>query len=318
MALQTGFRPIPVLNAHQVWFTPDLSRKIFITFNLPEGKAHAPEGDLFPLNSSDSMIYLRDRNQRRYSVIFASIPGEVAQNIARDLKRRINQSPPVLESFANLLVPSASAASGACTPGEGMAGLTDFHRMVEKAGSELGAGVRAAWACFQGQLKGIWDATGGTVVSMVEGAYQLVTRPVESWSSMKTAFSHFVDFIKTFQQSMAQVGRAIATLPLEDQAELLCSFLASIGTDVAIAVLTVGAGSPLVAKELMTFTKRLVGLEKFFSGISKLGRLREVLGERFMALFAKGAISAERIETIEALSDNGLIDIAREAALCGI
>jgi hypothetical protein len=320
-AFQGHFNPIPVLNAHEVYYSANFQSRVFLRFNLPEGKTQSPEGEFLNLIDEDYLVYLRDKTGTRYALIFSNVDPAARVRLKNQIESKFKQAPPLIESVSNWLIPNTNAESSSSSCAlNGTLIPTHIAGSVKALSEqeETQALFKVLSGCTSGFFQGLWDASGGMVTGIAKGAYGLVTDPIGSWRSMKSGFEHAYEFIRHFQTSMKRLGAAFLKMPLESKAELLCSFITSIGAGIALTIFTAGAGAGELAAQVSSFINRISKLSEFLSYFSKLGNLKAVLGERFLSVFAKGGITAERLETIETFTHKGIPELAKQAALCGI
>ena len=320
-AFQGHFNPIPVLNAHEVYYSLNFKSRIFLRFNLPEGPTLSNDGEFLPLIDDDYLVYLRDQRGSRYAVIFSNVDPAARVRIKNLIDTKFKQAPPFIESVSSWLIPNSSAESStsACALNGTLlpSHIAGSVRALSEQ-EETQALFKVLSGCTSGFFQGLWDATGGMVTGLAKGAYGLVKDPIGSWRSMKSGFEHAYEFIRHFQTSMRRLGAAFVKMPLQAKAELLCSFITSISAGIALTIFTAGAGAGELAAQVSSFINRISKLSEFLSYFSKLGDLKAVLGERFLSVFAKGGITAERLETIETFTHEGIPELAKQAALCGI
>lgn len=149
--------------------------------------------------------------------------------------------------------------------------------------------IQVSWSCASGVFQGVWDSTGGMVVD----AATCVWSPIECAEKAKTAFKNAYTFFSNVADSFSKVFNAIDSMSLEDKASLLCNLLGSVGTDVLIAILTAGGGSPKVAATIAKLSvkiPKIAALARKFVGIpiKVLGKLPESALEKFKLLMAIG------------------------------
>lgn len=120
-----------------------------------------------------------------------------------------------------------------------------------------------------------------------------------------------------FEVNMQKMFASFKNLPDETKAQMLCSFVGSIGTDVIITVLTAGAGSAKLALSLKNYVSKFVKIEGLMSKLNKLGRLGE-LPAKFFENLSKGLISEKRLSSIQGLSHHEFDDLAMKLVKCSL
>ena len=116
---------------------------------------------------------------------------------------------------------------------------------------------------------------------------------------------------------MQKMFASFKKLPDETKAQMLCSFIGSIGTDIIITVLTAGAGSAKLALSLKSYISKFVKIEGLMSKLSKLGRLSE-LPAKFFDKLSKGLISEKRLSSIQSLTHHEFDDLAMQLVKCSL
>jgi hypothetical protein len=208
----------------------------------------------------------------------------------------------------NLVLPSARADQ--C--GSSAFSFKNFGPIKSFFGSGYWSTV---YSCASGILQGVWDATGGLLKSIGQGLWTLATDPGKFWDDTVGKFRQMKDFIVNIDSRIGQIVSSIKGMPAEVKAELLCSFLGSIGTDVLIAALTAGAGSAKIAVSLAQYAKRLLKVEKLLTYLSKMKTIGK-LPKSFYQRLARGKIPDADLNAIETLSKHGFHGRSMEVVQC--
>jgi hypothetical protein len=214
----------------------------------------------------------------------------------------------LLATATRLLIPSASAE----TCSKGAFSFGSFSPIKSFFGSGYWSTV---YSCASGILQGVWASTGGLVKSIGQGLWTLVTDPGKFWDDAVNQFRQMKDFIVNIDKRIGQIVGSIKSMPNDVRAELLCSFLGSIGTDIIIAALTAGAASGKVMISLAQYAKRLMKVEKLLSHLSKLKTIGK-LPKSFFQKLAKGKIPDSDLNAIETLSKHGFHGKSMEVVQC--
>ncbi len=294
-------QPLVFPGVHRIYTEPKLDRAILVLDRLKgkkEGRIEERTGYLLieiP-TSEDTYISLAAVGIRR-SEWLAYAKAEPGRNI-RDLPFRI----------MNSIVPSASASE--CSK-KGFS-FGNFGPIQTFFGSGYWSTV---YSCASGVLQGVWSATGGLLKSIGQGLWTLVTDPGKFWDDAVSQFKQMKDFIVNIDSKIGQIVGSIKEMPNEVRAELLCSFIGSIGTDVLIAALTAGATSGKVMLSLAQYAKRLLKVEKLLSHLSKLKTIGK-LPKSFYQKLARGKIPDSDLNAIETLSKHGFHGKSMEVVQC--
>jgi F0F1-type ATP synthase delta subunit len=149
--------------------------------------------------------------------------------------------------------------------------------------------MRTAWPCAKGVFKGAWEATGGLVAS----AGRCVLSPFECARSAKKAVKNAYIFFSEFTANVSKAFAAFDDMPGEAKAEIICSIIGGIGTDVLLAILTAGAASGKIAITLSKLTSKLsrlaeIGRMAVNIPIGKLAKLSEKYLDKVKQLLSRG------------------------------
>lgn len=219
-----------------------------------------------------------------------------------------------LQTFVDFFIPRAHANEqcevGGLNPsqGTGLDGVMNFFSTGY---------FQIASSCLTGILEGIWDSTGGLVESAWSGLKSLASDPKKFWDDKVGQFYKLKSFLMDFEVNMQKMFASFKKLPDETKAQMLCSFVGSIGTDVIITVLTAGAGSAKLALSLKNYVAKFVKIEGLMSKLNKLGRLGE-LPATFFEKLSKGLISEKRLSSIQGLSHHEFDDLALKLVKCSL
>jgi hypothetical protein len=219
-----------------------------------------------------------------------------------------------LNTFIQFFIPKAHASEQcemtSLNPSQGSSlnGVMDFFSTGY---------FQIASSCITGILEGIWDSTGGLVTSAWAGLKSLASDPEKFWDDKVDQFYKLKSFLLDFEVNMQKMFASFKKLPDETKAQMLCSFVGSIGTDVMIAILTAGAGSAKLVLSLKSYVSKIVKIEGLMSKLSKLGRLSE-LPAKFFDKLSKGLISEKRLSSIQSLTHHEFDDLAMQLVKCSL
>lgn len=219
-----------------------------------------------------------------------------------------------LDRFMGLFISKAHAAESCkvtsidASMGESLSDLKSYF------GSEY---FQIASSCLMGVLEGIWDSTGGMVVSAWSGLKKLASDPKGFWGEKVGQFNKIKSFLADFQVNMQKMFTSFMNLPDTAKAQMLCSFVSSIGTDVLIGVLVGGANFAKVAESVKSFVTKLMKVETLVARLNRLGRLAE-LPASFFTKLSKGLISEKRLSAIEIFAKNDYDNLAMQLVRCSL
>lgn len=149
--------------------------------------------------------------------------------------------------------------------------------------------LNAAWSCTKNFFMGVWDATGGTVAD----AWNCVASPIDCGNAAITGLKNAWNFVKDLSENMKKMYESIAGLTTQQKVDLLCEMIGSIGTSVAIGILTAGAASAVAVKVIAGISLKMMKLGKILRVIRgvtprKLARLPDEVLEKAEDLTTAG------------------------------
>ncbi len=219
-----------------------------------------------------------------------------------------------IDRFLNLLIPRAHAMESCemnslqASMGNSLSGLTGYFD------SEY---FQIASSCLMGVLEGVWDSTGGMLESAWSGLKSLANDPKKFWDDKVASFNKMKEFLMDFEVNMQRSFASFKKLPDETKAQMLCSFIGSIGTDVLITVLTAGAGSAKLALSVKNYLSKILKIEGLLAKLNKLGKLKQIPAKFFDNL-SSGKIAQKRLNAIESLTKHQYDDLAMQLVRCSL
>ena len=219
-----------------------------------------------------------------------------------------------IDRFLNLLIPRAHAMESCemntieASMGESLSGIGGFFSSGY---------FEIASSCLMGILEGMWESTGGMLESAWSGLKSLVKDPKKFWDDKVEQFQKLKDFLMDFEVNMQKMFASFKKLPDETKAQMLCSFVGSIGTDIIITALTAGAGASKLGLSIKNYVGKLVKIEGLLAKLSKLGKLKE-LPIKFFEKLSKGLVSEKRLSSIQSLTHHEFDDLAMQLVRCSL
>lgn len=199
-----------------------------------------PKGFVLHLQESKGVVAL----------YFEGFSAHEMEQLARELRGKVSFGTPGLPTLAGLgelLEPEAFAdpAPRLAACGGPIAKDPASSTMVQKV-----------WGCTKGVGAGAWDATGGTIVTLVkagkavgEGAKFVVTNsPSKTFEKAAAAMHEVETVVQDLPSIFGDVRTAYEELPSEVKVKLACELVGDIGTSALITYFTVGGGSPMLLK----------------------------------------------------------------------
>ncbi len=294
--------PLVHPGVHRIYTDPRLDRAILVLDRL-EGKKESR------IEERHGYLLVEFPTSDNTYVSLAAVGISRSEWLAYSRKdSKASKSIGIASRFTELILPSASAKE--CSSGGFSFG--SFGPIKSFFGSGYWSTV---YSCASGILQGVWASTGGLIQSIGKGLWTLVTDPGKFWDDAVSQFKQMKDFIVNIDTRITQIVGSIQAMPNEVRAELLCSFLGSIGTDIIIAALTAGAASGKVMISLAQYAKRLMKVEKLLSHLSKLKTIGK-LPKSFYQKLAKGKIPDADLNAIETLSKHGFHGRSMEVVQC--
>lgn len=112
--------------------------------------------------------------------------------------------------------------------------------------------------CATGLVNGIWNATGGIVVDIGEGAYNLVTtNPMVTIEKVGEGFESIKNFFTNIEDVLSESDEIWKSLPVEEKVKIMCEVIATTITSIGVVYLTAGTAGPVVLKSMITALESL-------------------------------------------------------------
>lgn len=138
--------------------------------------------------------------------------------------------------------------------------------------------------CATGLVNGIWNATGGVVVDIGEGVYNLVTtNPMVTIEKVGEGFESVKNFFTNIEDVLSESDEVWKSLPIEEKAKIMCEVIATTITSIGVVYLTAGVAGPVIIKSMIT---ALEGFNKGQKSI-KIGKLIRNLKMKEKAMLEK-------------------------------
>lgn len=219
-----------------------------------------------------------------------------------------------IDRFLNFIIPKAHAVESC-----------EMNTVEHSLGSSLSnvsgffssGYFEIASSCLMGILEGMWESTGGLIESAWSGLKHLASDPKGFWDEKVEQFQKLKDFLMDFEVNMQRMFASFKKLPDETKAQMLCSFVGSIGTDIIITALTAGAGAAKLGLSLKNYVSRLVKIEGLLAKLNRLGKLKDIPA-KFYEKISKGLISQKRLNSIQSLTHHEFDDLAMQLVRCSL
>jgi hypothetical protein len=124
--------------------------------------------------------------------------------------------------------------------------------------------------------------------------------------------------IANLDNSMGNASDFFNKLEPAIKAQIICSFVSSLGTDLAIVFLTFGAGTPKLLLTFLNYLKQFSRLEKILEYAQKTGEFAQIIPKQFLDKLAKNEISEKILERIENFSKNNMNELAGASIRCAL
>lgn len=284
---------IPSLGINQVYFKNQnqfvmVKHEISGSYPLNE-LVHTPKG---------FMIHLKDSNQVSM-LYFRGFSREATLLLVNRLKDSSTYSS--LKKIKNLIIPEAYAN---CAESFGNSSLGSTNQKMINSVSSA-----AAWdmvkSCLTGLGEGAWDSTGGLIKGIGSEIVDFVSHPIDYVEKVADKVELFLvktaNFIKqlitdpekAFSNIGAGVGGAwtqvkntVSSMSTQMKVQFVCSFIASIGVDAAIAFLTGGAATGKIVITISNLAKKF----------SRVGKLLKTLGKMDINFLSKLNFDSKKME----------------------
>ena len=297
--------PFNFLGVNRMYANEDLSRQLLIAADVP-----ATLKEMRVIKRKGFFILEIPKSESSYwSMAIVGIPEEDAMKLIEEKK-----TTSIIRTIINELMPIRSAYSTECAIPGSHASLSSLDGLKEFYGSSVAQG---ALKCMSSALQGAWDSTGGMVVSAYEGFKELIKSPGEWWDKKVEQVKNLKNFITHFDTKIKEMGVAIANMPAETKVQLICGFVGGLGADIALALLTGGAGAAKVMLRMEEYVSKVMRLEKVFALFSRLGKLKE-LPMNFWERMSAGRIPDSVINTMSTFAHHEFPDLVKGALSCAL
>lgn len=177
--------------------------------------------------------------------------------------------------------------------------------------------LKGTLKCVSNVLHGVWDSTGGRVAGFIEGVGNLINDPKGFWDKKVEGMKNMVDFVSNFDTKMKEMLGTFAKIPAETKVQMACSFIGNLGADALLAVLAGGAGLGTLVFRMEQYISRMVSLEKVFSVLEKMGKLRSIPPTFFDRLSA-AKIPQSTIDTMTVFAKHNIPDLLQGVMSCAL
>jgi hypothetical protein len=230
------------------------------------------------------------------------------------LTERLKDEKKTVFNFSATMLPKAHAAE-TCAINYDLGPSTNVDNVAAHTSSA--SLTDSVLDCMSGLLQGVWDATGGLVIDAAGFVWDIITSPIETAKKTYAQFQSMLSMIKNLDQTLADFGAFFSSLPTEAKTQMICSFLGSLGTDVLITVLTLGAGSGKLLLSFSNYLKKLSKLTKTMK-LAKLTRFDHFFPKEFLTKLAQGRITDKILDRIELFSKHNMPELSRQAVRCAL
>lgn len=224
------------------------------------------------------------------------------------------QTTSILKTIWRELTPIKRAYGNADCAVDELPTTGSLQGMDQYFGSTIAKG---AMNCMTSFLQGVWDSTGGMVQSAWEGLKDLVNDPEAFWEKKVQQMKNLGNFIANFDTKVKEMATNIANLPSETKTMLICSFIGSLGTDVALAILTGGAAAAAVIIKMERYISKLMKLEKVMSAIAKIGKIKN-MPPAFFKRLSSDKVSDKELQNLELFTKHDMPEVAMGAMSCAL
>lgn len=240
---------------------------------------------------SDFLVHVKSKTKNRYDALFFT--GKFTEdNIEaflqnRDFEPKADDKVSWFWNLIPLAVAHADSSSN-CDTGLGHLGVD--------GGSLVGTGAMGqVTECLRGMVSGAWNATGGSILAVARGVAKAVTRPVESFRSVKAGVLGIGHFVNNIASEFSRLGNEFMQLPAQIQSRIICELASSMGTSAVISVATGGAALGLIWRSMTQVLQRVM---RQFSGNRKLAafarKVRSSLSRRTPPEAVAYSLSAQK------------------------
>ena len=253
-----------------------IKSQLHLSESVKEGQPYySNEGTFVHLSSATKGLH--------HMLFFAGIKDDEITAIAKKLSSiKVSETTRSSSKFSavGLFVRKAQAAQGC---------FGQLESASYKPTSESSSLLKSSWECIKGAGGGVWSATGGGVISAVKGVGKLVTSPIETAGAMKNEFKKLAAMASNISNSINSIADGFSALPLEVKSKVICNLSATVGTSVALMILSGGSGVSVATSAVLEAVKKALSA---FPTVVALQKYSQKLGQVAAAIQDSKAVAA--------------------------
>lgn len=204
-------------------------------------------GQIYRLSGESFVTHLNGGVNGDIVIYFKQMSEASSKNLAKAALAALGRAKSKFSSLNFHLLPQAEAQSvnHFC---EDVGGISYHYREAARMFASGGS-------CIRDVMRGVWDVTGGAVVS----AGYAILHPIETgekiWKQAKAAGN----FLANFSEAFGEMKEQFKQLPSEVKGQILCELTGSIGTGAVISAFTAGAGGSALIGAMAKAVDRVGG-----------------------------------------------------------
>lgn len=259
--------PYNFLGVHTMYADESLTRQMLVMRDIP-----APLESMRIIPSKNYLIVEIPKSEKSYtSMALVGISEEEIKGYWKTTS--------LWENIRNEFIPLKKAYSFDCEI-VGLPKLNGLEAVQRFFGTPF---ARNALSCMGEFLDGAWEATGGFVVSVGKGIVNLIKDPKKFWDEKVGQMRNLANFIRTFDLKMKNDFPALANLPADLKAHIVCGMAGGLGASLLSSVMMGSAPLMTTLSMMSTFLMRVVKLVPVFDTLRRTG----VIGQMPKGFFTK-------------------------------
>lgn len=231
-----------VLPGIQKIYTDELMNQFLVVAENVPGKIEKPY-----LEERNDYLYVELPNGNQTHIVVGAYHVSLEQ-WQRASKLSGNSKKSFAFNVLNAAIPNAAANDLSCNSNSNPGTVQSF----------LNSGFMSATVgCATGLLKGAWDGTVGTAKGFFSSVKTLVTEPKKFMDETVQSVVQLKNFILNINKELTSALSAFSSLPNDLKAEILCSFVGSLGAQALIAILVTKKIPQEFFTKITSFTQKL-------------------------------------------------------------
>lgn len=288
-ALAETTHGIPSLGINQVYYKTE-TQFVMVKYDI---QGEVPLDELL-VTPKGFMIH-RKQNDKVHMLYFRGMNVEYVKLLLNRMSNQVSN----FKFLKNILIQTAHAEE--C----GALGRPILNQSAEISGISAGAAWQSLKSCMTGVGSGVMDSTVGVAKGVASEVWSFVSHPVDYVEKVADKVELFLvktaKFIKQLvtdpDEAFASMGRGlgktwetvkkgVANMSTDMKINFVCSFIASLGVDAAIAFFTGGAASGKIILTINNLARKF----------GMIGKMLKLLGKLNATVLSKFKLQGAKLE----------------------